>query len=1141
MTDPGNGVATAGTFWRQQTVGALPFQSLPRDRKVLGNEVGKRLCHEQALDPALWDDLRRGLAVPGGELKELLLTGFLALLFRQTGHSDVVVGVWEEPVGSDAARRGPEQMLPVRESVRGGQPFAKLLEQVRVRLAEARRLGPGPGRDLVGTAVAEDAAGGAGTIPAAFALTFPRGGNGLESSSAPTEDPFVAAVVLGLQIHDTEGHPGLRWHYDSGRYQAGFIGWMSQHYVQLLRDVIRDPGTPVEDLVLVSPEEEAFLHGWSQGAPDTGCAALYHERLRSQAERTPDAVAVVHGTEQLTFRELEIRANQLAHHLQSLGVGPDVIVALCLERSLDLVVAAFAVPKAGGGVLLLDPDAPVERLSLHLEWVRPGVVVSHRKFPGLLDDGSVRWVFPRELPAWLAGRPVVPPVCRATAESVSMLFTTSGSTGRPKLVVQAYGHYRAEEQRDSKDRLLLKSSSGTTFTSFEILTIISGATLFIVPEGVERDLAELVRFIGEHGITQILLAPSALGALLSLDDLTACRSLQSVLCVGEMITPDLKRRFFGRLKARLLVAYGCTEARGATSRFCGVDDDPALVDAGRTDVGMEVYVLDGNLRLAAVGIPGEIHIGGQIARGYLNEAEATAHRFIPHPFRTGSGARLFRTGDLRRRLPDDTLELLGRLDHQVKIRGFRVELGEVEAAIGAYPGVRECVVIAAGGVSGDLRLVAYVVSGTEVPAGEGRGLREFLLQRLPEPMVPATYIMLDRLPLTPNGKVDRQALPAPESTGVRGSSSRGARTPSEEAVAAIWTGSLGVTDVGVDDDFFESGGTSLNAVRLLAGLEKRFGLRLTLADLLRHPTVAALAGWVSEPGNVGHPTVGSGFRGTRVGTGAPVFHVPGLAGFEFLSPPLAAVIGGLRPYFDGLQFPGLNRSPGIVPGWEEITSDLVRQIGDVWPEGPLCLSGFSWGGAVAYEVACRLTRAGRKVESVILLDSWVPKQWPRRSRMGMLRVLAGRVWSLPPRMRGEFLWGVLWNTAAKPFRRAALRVPRPGPAPAATESAPDPVLDSERRWAATLETSLGSRLGPYAGRVVLLRATQVRPNEELGWARPPLNGWDEIVQGELVVRRIPCFHHDMFIEPVHPGVLEALREELGRGVGVGVIGTPPGA
>ncbi|MFL5540370.1 MAG: non-ribosomal peptide synthetase, partial [Longimicrobiaceae bacterium] len=629
-------------------------------------------------------------------------------------------------------------------------------------------------------------------------------------------------------------------------------GMMHTALERLVEALELSPGRAIGSLdVLPEAERRTVVEEWNRTEAESPRDVCVHELFEAQAARTPDAVAVRFEEASLTCRELNERANRLAHSLRRRGVGPEVRVGVCLERSLEMVVSLLAVLKAGGAYLPLDPAYPADRLAFMLADSAAAVLLTQERLRGALPVRAgmdVVSVEPAE--AELAGESAENPESGAHPGSLAYVIYTSGSTGTPKGVAVEHralvgylAHAVAEFAIRAGDRFLQFASISFDPAAEEVFApLVSGAAVVLRTEEMLATPGSFWEACGRWGIS-LLGLPTAVWHHVSphLDARPEAlpESLRLVVIGGEAALPERVRAWQAATggRVRLLNSYGPTETTiGVTLWEAPESGGVSRVPIGRPVPNTRCYVLDAAMRPAAVGVPGELYVGGaQVARGYLGRPATTAERFVPDPFAAGPGTRLYRTGDRVRWMADGTLEFLGRLDAQVKVRGFRVELGEIEARLADHPEVREAVVLAREDVPGERRLVAYVMGAAEADA-----LRAHLRQSLPEHMVPAAYVCLEALPLTPNGKVDRKALPAPE-LGSAADRYVAPRTPTEEVLAGIWAEVLRLERVGVEESFFELGGHSLLATRVVSRVRDVFAIELPLRALFESPTVAGLA------------------------------------------------------------------------------------------------------------------------------------------------------------------------------------------------------------------------------------------------------------------------------------------------------------
>ncbi|HEX8202153.1 MAG TPA: amino acid adenylation domain-containing protein, partial [Isosphaeraceae bacterium] len=574
--------------------------------------------------------------------------------------------------------------------------------------------------------------------------------------------------------------------------------------------------------------------------------ACVHRLFEAQEARTPEAVALAFEGRALTYRALNARANRLAHHLRGLGVGPETLVGVCLDRSPEMVVALLGILKAGGAYVPLDPAYPPERLAFMLEDSRAPVLLTERHLRAVLPAAGAEVVCLDSDAPGIDGQPEDNPAGGAAADHVAYVIYTSGSTGTPKGVEvphAALGNFLQAMRTllgvTARDALLAVTTLSFDIAGLELfLPLIVGARVELVPREVAADGARLAARVDEPGVTFLQATPATWRLLL--EGGWAGKPALTMLCGGEALPRALADRLLDK-GAALWNLYGPTETT-IWSSAARVEPGEGAVPIGRPIANTQLYVLDARLRPVPVGVTGELYIGGAgVARGYLRRPALTAERFVPDPFGKAAGARLYRTGDLARWRPDGSLDCLGRIDHQVKIRGFRVELGEIEAALLRHPAVRAAVVVAREDASGEQALVAYTVAdpGAEIAAAD---LRRGLHEALPEYMVPSAFVALEALPLTPNGKVDRGALPPPGAARVEAEGPYvPPRGPIEEALAGIWGELLGRDRIGVHENFFDLGGHSLTATQLLARLRDTFAVEPSLRDFLEGPTVAGLA------------------------------------------------------------------------------------------------------------------------------------------------------------------------------------------------------------------------------------------------------------------------------------------------------------
>ena len=698
----------------------------------------------------------------------------------------------------------------------------------------------------------------------------------------------LPSKVFGLEIEPLEVDPGTStldlslfvWagrqltcsiEYSTDLFDNQFISLLGQHFLNLLTEL----------------ERHRMLEGWGQGKGEERDGTCTLEEFEEQQRRSPEAPAVTFEADSLTYRQLNQRANQLAHYLRRLGVGRNVVVGICLERSLALIVALLAVQKAGGAYLPLEPDYPLQRLFTMIENSRPLVVLTQSTLcEGLFEKLAApsrrteRKDGPE--PAWrqsqiicmdkirdeLRRESTADPSIKPDAADLAYVIYTSGSTGRPKGVMVSHraltNHMlwmRKAFPLLADDAVLQKTLFGFDASIWEFLApLISGARLVLARPGGHQDFTYLVQIIQEQKITTLQMVPSLLQLLLQGPGLKACSSLRRVFCGGEALSSGLQREFFGQSSAQLINLYGPAEACiDATFCRCLREQQDRDASLGTPIDNVQLYVLDRKMHPVPAGVAGEIHIGGSgLARGYLNLDELTSTKFVPDPFGDDPDERLYKTGDLARYRPDGTLDFLGRLDTQLKINGVRIEPADIEAALGKHPSVKTSAVSAVGVNGSSRRLVAYLVPAGK-PAPTASELRDFLRRKLPGFMVPSAFVVLSQLPLTASGKLDSRSLPAPEPVSSEPETPFVApRDETEEFLSEIWAKVLGLDQVSIFDNFFDLGGASLQVIQVAAQANQK-GYPLTPELLFEFQTIAELARMVS--GNL--VTGGAGLQGTE--------------------------------------------------------------------------------------------------------------------------------------------------------------------------------------------------------------------------------------------------------------------------------------
>jgi amino acid adenylation domain-containing protein len=863
-------------FWHKQLEGTLPVLNLPADRPRPPVQTFRGASHTFSLDAELSAALKALSRQQGVTLYTTLLAAFFVLLHRQTGQRDLLVsspttgrnragladlvGYFVNPVVLRADAAGDQGFDAFLRQVRGrvleafehqDYPFAQLVERLGVERDPSRQ--PLAQAMFVWQKAQRGKEAGLTSLALNEAGTRMRlGGLTLETVSVERQ---VAQFDLTLMMAENDGRLSGSLKYNTDLFDEGTILRLRDQFRELLRGIVAAPRQRISALpVLGEAARRQLLSDWNETRRDYERDKTLNRQFEEQVSRTPDAVALGSARGELTFAQLNARANQLAYHLRSLGVGPESRVGLYMTRSPEMLTAVVAVLKAGGAYVPLDPSYPKERVAYMLRDAGVGVVLTQQSLAEQLPahDGSVvavdsdhesigRW--PGDNPTSLVG-----------PDNLAYVIYTSGSTGRPKGVMvqhRSVSNLAAALQRivyEGRGARRIGVNAPLTFDASvkQLIMLLKGHSLHLIPEEVRGDGEAFIRHLELQGIDAFDCTPSHLEMLMPAG-LARRLKAATVLVGGEPIGERLWRELAASADTDFFNVYGPTECT-VDATACAVSESPERPVIGRPIDNARVYILDAGLQPVPAGVPGEVYVAGEgLARGYLNRPALTAEKFIPEPFSCWPGARLYRTGDAARFRPDGTIEFLGRVDQQVKLRGFRIELGEIEGVLEEHDSVGSAAVVVRGDATGEKVLAAYVAASgwPEPSAGE---LRAFLKGRLPAYMIPQAFVMLEALPLTPSGKVDRLALPAP------GPEARGAdedcappRNPVEEVLAGIFAQVLNVERVGVNDNFFELGGHSLLATQLISQLQDIFSTDVPLLTLFfEEPTVAGLAAALTD-------------------------------------------------------------------------------------------------------------------------------------------------------------------------------------------------------------------------------------------------------------------------------------------------------
>jgi surfactin family lipopeptide synthetase A len=1146
------GVSNPGVeYWKKKLGGALPVLQLPADRSAADAESFRGAMQSFALSRELSDSLRALSRQQGVTLFMTLLAALYALLHRYSGQEDILVG----SITAGRSHPGTEKLLGfflntvvLRTDLSGGPTFCELLDRTRKTTVEAlsnddvpldrvlRELHPT--RDLSRNPLFRVLL----SLEPALSEVEP-GWNLTPIDVATGTSKFDLCFVFDDR---SEGLSG-RLIYSTDLFNAETISRLVECWQTLLHSVVANPDERIAKVSILAERERHKLLIELNETQKSYPLTLVHQRFELEAGNAPQAIAVKCGDRQFSYRELDQRGNKLAHHLKSLGVGPDTPVALCVERSVEMLVGILGVLKAGGAYVPLDPAYPHERLKLMLDDCGAEVLLTQSHLPQLSPSRKIRLLGLDKDWNVIDREPAHAPPVEIASESPAYVIYTSGSTGGPKGVEVTHRNLaqstsaRLDYYSGTGNKFLLLSSfafDSSVATIFH--SLCSGGTLVLPGPEFTWEAGQISDLILENRITNILCIPSVYSELLeAAADSGHLASLHTVILAGESCPGQLVEMHFKKLPAASLFnEYGPTEVTvWSTVYRCEANRQEASIRIGRPIGNTEVYVLDGNQQVLPLGVPGELYIAGDgVARGYLNRADLTRQKFLPVPFCEDSKARMYRTGDLVRYLADGNLLFLGRLDEQVKIRGMRIELGEIEATLSWHPDVKEAAVA----VEEEQRLVAYVVTSEEF-ATSGSELGAFLKSRLPNYMVPSRFRFLSALPRTPNGKLDRLALSLfatdrldmgrldigrldferlPRPSGAAGlSDSRlsepvSPRDSIERRLLPIWQEVLGTDSSDVTQDFFQLGGHSLLAAKLLYRIETEFNQALTLAFIFQAPTIELMADWLRSPDQ--------SLRARSIveiqpeGSHLPLFWVRATPRFRLL----AQKLGSDQPFL-GLDIPFADATKLATPyRIEDIASFLIRAMREVQPHGPYLLAGLCVNAVIAYEMAVQLSTQGEEIALLALLDGHNQAYYKNPLRDGRY---TGRIkYHLANIVHSDVRGGSAY--ILNRFEEARRKLER-------------------TIWQLSLDQGSNGKAGkmhnadavvhpafhryepqPYPGKMVMLQSSDWPQGDYFDFAL----GWRDLVGEDIEFHRIPGNHPAMFTEPNVNLVAAKLKDSLLR-------------
>jgi aspartate racemase len=1130
-------------YWKKQFDPLPKGLELPVDHPRPNGQAHRAFRgahHTICLPKQLTTELKNLSQKQGVTLFMTLLAAYEVVVHRYSGEDDIVVGT---PM---AGRQMPEtenliglfiNTLPLRTSLAGDPSFCEVLARVKESALGAYAHQDLPFERMVKELHPERSLARNPLFQVMFVLQseeiLP-----LELPGLVTEHFRVGNTManfdLTLDVVERDGQLTCLFESNADLFESETIERLMGHFQTLLEGVVANPARKISVLpMLTEAERRQLVVDWNDTSTDYPNQKSIQELFEQQVRNSPDAVALVCEDGQITYRELNARANQLAHYLRKRGVGADTCVGVCVQRSPELITVLLGILKAGGAYVPLDPEYPRARLTFMLKDAQVPVLITERGLAKNLPLNAAEMIYLEELSAKTELESMTDPEIETTADSLAYVMYTSGSTGQPKGVAVTHRNVvrlvrNTNYASFAIDEVFLQAATiSFDASTFEIWgSLLNGARLALMPAGC-TSLRDLGRAIKRFKVTTLWLT-AGLFHLMVDNHLEDLRGVRQLLAGGDVLSVPHVQKVLAEVEGcRLINGYGPTES--TTFTCCYSITDPASLNGsvpiGRPISNTSVYILDRAMNPVPIGVAGELYIGGDgVARGYLNRPEMNAERFLPDLFSEAGEARLYRTGDLARYRANGEIEFLGRVDNQVKVRGFRVELGEIESALAEHPSVRDAVVVARKD-NGDKHLVAYLVA----PAGAEPSIdriREFLSDKLPDHMVPSVFVVLESFPLSPTGKVDRAALPP--TSDLKPNTLRGFTPPAdalELKLTKIWERVLGVRSISVNDNFFELGGHSLLAVRLFAQIEKSFGRELPLATLFQAPTVKQLArilraeGWPAPWSSL--VMIQGGSKRT------PFFCVHAAGGNVLEYNDLARLLGPGQPVY-GLQAKGLNGKEEPHTSIKAMAAHYLKEMREVQPEGPYLIGGRSSGGTIAFEMACMLAAEGQQVDLLALLDTYpagyfklLPGSGSLRQRAsrygGKLRSHATNLGQLGFADKLSYVFGKLKyapeKTRHKLYRRAYKIYQKIGkPLPTALKNI------EEINFAAVKDYVPQT----YAGDVTLFLATDLTADYDLR------DGWRELVEGRIEAHEIAGNHINIIKEPHVRVLAEKLRACLDR-------------
>ncbi|WP_435183600.1 amino acid adenylation domain-containing protein [Cylindrospermopsis raciborskii G7] len=987
-------------YWKQKLTGANQILELPTDypRSPIPSYQGSAVNF--AINPQTTQEFKKLCESQGTTLFMGLLAVFSILLMRYSGQEDLLIGT---PIANRNRKQTEDLIgffvntLVIRNNLSGNPNFINLLSITKEETLQAYAHQDVPFEKIVEEINPQRNLSQHPLFQVMFVwqnapmskLELPN----LQLSPWRLEQR-LAKFDLTLLMTETEQGIDGTWEYRTDLFAPETINRMIGHFETLLKGIIAEPQKPITHLpVLTSHEKNQLLFQWNQTQfeyPLYQQNKCLHQLFELQVEKTPNNVAVVFKNQSLTYFQLNQRANQLAHYLQSRGVRPDVLVGICMERSLEMVIGLLGILKAGGAYVPMDSNYPRERLDFMLVDAGISLLLTQENQVTTLDILPPHQIICLDK-EWqvIAQEDTHNPSTNLVVENLAYLIYTSGSTGQPKGVMISHSaicnHMLWMQKTFSfgeREKVLQKTPFSFDASVWEFYApLLTGGQLIIAEKDGHKDVSYLLKLLCEQQVTVLQMVPSLLQMFLEYGEIENCHSLTHIFCGGEALPVAMVENLLSKLNVNFHNLYGPTEACIDATFLSFTKENnhyikQNMLPIGRPIANTQTYVLDAHLQPVPIGVPGELYIGGMgLARGYCQLPQLTRDKFIAHPFSDNPDSRLYKTGDLVRYLPDGNIEFIGRIDHQVKIRGFRIELGEIEAVLTQHPNVLNAVVVISGDSSATNSLIAYCLS-TEKQFTSSGVLRDFLKEKLPDYMIPNSFIVLDHLPMTPNGKIDRKLLAGLNiNRNFDAHQHVSPRTLLEYKLVEIWEEILQVSPISVTENFFDLGGHSLLAIRLIAAIEQKLKCNLPVVSLFREGTIEKIALLLDQDHQKASNHSDILIPLQTQGDLLPLFLVHQAGGYglsySVLAEKLAVGMGKKLPIY-AIQSPGLDGKQSPLESIEEMANTYIHTIREIQPHGPYLLGGHSLGGLIAFAMASQLEAMGEQIERVLIIDTHPP-------------------------------------------------------------------------------------------------------------------------------------------------------------------------